>query len=887
MGYKNNFLNKKRYGSLRIKFNFFTLILQTKGGTFFGVVETVIGGENLQISTNGHNGQIELIPLNNSPLDIQLLSNNTHSKILKNESPANDFGNTVTRYKGFLLSRMYGIKSHLYANFYAKLYKSSLLIHTKGTNFAEELLDLENYFSINTDRDIQLLLYTTWSNALNTYKRSPKEGEKTNDYKYLFTTLSEMVRINKEHLQKNDFNKTILDISSYLDYSISNSKLLKDAEGVSRYHRIRDDFKNDIENEIVEIGKLIKDELQVYLDKRVDDIDVEIKKLSKEVDEMIDKKETSVENLRKKKNEIDRNLKIRICLTFAQIAFLAMTFINPVVGLVGLVLSTGASIGESFLPVADDKTYGDFQIPPIVSASLERTFKYQDDKIKEEIALVDEKLRKIKAEKDKLVLEGENVEPLIDLENKVQEVCVSNQSPRNCMLDVLEKEENKWTLDNEANKKKQKKAVKYLRRVSLSLDIAKLGLEATNKIVKEVSSRNKIDIDINKNLEDINNLQQFNKKIQKELEPKIIEIRKNIRRVTNTFVVSKTAVVKFQKWQMDKYIRGISLELKTWTDKFKVGDEIKEILSKIHNAINFVGELHNIIDNFRLKIKEADYLGELLLNDRDSTNIYDPILRKYLSNIRLIHYANKVIYEYRKFVTGIKQYTYPFIDDYSGFTSDVSSDFNDIVLKAVVITNRLRDLKLHFQKEKGHGRLFTDIDEENFGDGFLKSFYTWYGNEYTDEIQDILEGNKVNLFANISKNVKLSAVKFNRINVMLTSNNPVITRMLEKNLGGVGFELVHNGDSYYRCNDKVHVIESGPVDFSARANNSESFVLSPFATWTIELSSLSKERDLSPLIDYVFEINLELFGRGQFMSLLDDTKYCEKDFGEYEKEIEF
>lgn len=866
----------------------------------------------------GIHGLIELFPLNNTHSNIQLSLNNgtegyygiggiflSSNDLLFGKSNFNTEGyqepKKPTLLENFVESikryRKYIVSSNLNAtttDFYTKLNRNpNVLNKYKILDFIEDLNDLEGYYSMNMNKSTALLLLTAWREGIHQYYFDRKH-ENNDKLSKVILSLDTIVSRKIQKLEERFYYHSILMIDVYLEECIQESEKLENADILLEMRILSKKFKIDFETEIKKARKLVNDDVQVELEKRSGELSNSIREIVNEVNDIIKLKIDEKEKLKTKKEELKNKLILRSIFGCVQFILLAISFINPTCAIVGSILRVGAFVAESeLLDKGDNSNSVEIKLPKGVLNSMERTFENYDRKKREAVLFVENKLDEMKAKQYELIKAGEDVQPLTDVATKMQQYFFTKSktgksNPMKRFRTVVQEVKQKWSKRNGLERKKVEKSLNFMSS-SIEMDpenIVDLGKETYSKISSDLSEIEKVNEMLERVPNDIEKLEDFINRIYEHLEPQIQQIREKIKIKSAEFAISSITYLEFQKWHMDDYLSNVSMELKSWTENFKVEESVKIILKKMENAINTIIRLHTLIKEFNMKIKNAEYVEDMASAPFQITNIHDIKIRKPLTKLLHTHYANDIIDEYKKWIIAFKQYTFPFVNEFPDVSESLFAVFSDPVVKANFIVEKMKFLKSHLNKKKAHGQLFKHTTTSRFESrGPLSSFYTWKNRQHSSDIKDILEGKEVKLFANIFEKNNFSAIKFRNINILFVSDDPKYD--IENDFKGFSVTLTHNGDSYYRCNDKVYLIESGAFEFGSQFFrtpkkrsvdfNKLDYVLSPYATWTVRLNRM--ESNFTKLAKYVNNVNIELVGDGQYMN--SNVSVCENDFTEY------
>lgn len=943
------------------------------GGTFLGIIDTIVRGENLLISCNGgrggdgsdgldgiqlienskninvihlgfggkggkggNHGEIKFYFLNDSiNLNIKKSTRNgvdgksgtngiiqiTHDfqsiyridyyvEHVKKLTPkrrienfhliTNNFITTVTNYRKYVIDTTIKNGKIIHGNLYKKLNNVILLQNITVINFLQELIDIEYYYySVELNETVKNLLYTGIQEGIALYKREIKIID--TEYRTLLSRLYDMT-----WRKVNEFDNTaIVNIQVYLEQSIENGEKLKNFQIRQKLQEIGNNFKAIFEEEIKEAEKLIDMNLKIYLDERINDLNNEIPKLVNEIDEMITMKKGEIEKLRNIKKELNGKLILRSIFTIFQFLLLGLSFINPVCAAIAGVLSAGIVIAdEIILDNDDDVIYNEIKLPEAVNEFVDTSILLYAELVQQELNIIQEQLNEIKNKKNELSLNDEEAKPLIDVDKSVNSQCIKNSrqpiSRRQCMMKILKRKEIKWSKkDNDKKNRKYKKSLNIIKSSMGSLEIVNLSIDRFNKHFNDISSSNQIDGQIIEQENNIKQLENFKNNLYENFGNQIDRIRWDIRRNVDGYAISSRALLEYEKFQMHDFLNNILIKLNIWTKGFKVNDEITEIMEKIKNALNSIINMHNLIREYNMKIKNADFLKDAASVPYEINYIKNKKLLQNVTKLEEIYTSNRIIDDYNKLKIAMKCYSYPFIKEFTDFITP--PPVNNALIKANIIVDKLKQLKLNLNKKIGSGILFKQIKKRKFGNNGTKSFYKWTNKENSLAIKNILQGKKVQLFANISQAENLNAVKFREIKIILTSSNFEINEKLQNILNEYEIFFHHNGDSYYRCRNKVHLIKSGSFGtlhqfdisrirrrrfVSDDNNNGNDFILSPYATWTIQIYSDNNDNDFYPLEQFVDNVNVELVGEGQFMPA--DENICNNYFlDNYRNEMQF
>ena len=183
------------------------------------------------------------------------------------------------------------------------------------------------------------------------------------------------------------------------------------------------------------------------------------------------------------------------------------------------------------------------------------------------------------------------------------------------------------------------------------------------------------------------------------------------------------------------------------------------------------------------------------------------------------------------------------------------------------------------------------VQDQIFDDkhGF-KHFYQWSLKTHPFELESLLAGEEVTLYADIA-GAEFDAVKFKTIFLKIETTNQSTNARLNEELGQFYVELEHSGVSFYKFNKEEYRLESGSTLSNAEKlllryqygctttcdNSNVSFkklaktepLLSPYTFWKMRLVPVLPRQDAFKKIESIYkaEENLlvSLGGEGRYV----------------------
>ncbi|XP_043472606.1 uncharacterized protein LOC122505190 [Leptopilina heterotoma] len=885
-----------------------------QGGTFFGMYVT------LQLSNNDHlkidvssgykmNGKGIILPFSNNQsfkfttkLTIKSLDTRNDPKIVSYHST-----NAVMRYKKLILSSMLKYNNSDYKFLYTNLSNNSEILNDYTTmDIIDELYSLEEFYLQDDKKLDSLFMYKVYKKGiiykiLNMKKNNDSYLNDDQTIQHLNTFYTRKIK----NLEEGFYKKPILHINDYLKFILSDANSIQNLDILNRFQIIVNNFTQEFREEIAEGEKRLID-IGKYVKEKTDELNQQIGRIKAEIDTLHEQKKN--ESLQLKENKIllgENKIVKQICGTIKIISSFA-ALINPFFAVGGALLLSTATVVESLLvkPVNDvvhikipntiyDKLeesninrqaqnkYSNITLPAAMSKNIKDYIKNYDDLRKQPVAGIEGIHRELFKDYTKEVVEQMKTET---------EACSNQKVPGKCQIETIKKHKEKLHIMGSYNQQKHLNRMKNLNKIPFAADNLLVSVDVFNDIRKTDALEEEMINQANESDQELENLEKFNKEVEDTLKPKI----ENLRNIFNTFSdgfvnASTTTFLEFEKWRVDEELSKYFKNLKSWVKDLKIADEFQEIMDNLEVAIQTTIKFHILVKEFKSKIDNAEYMEHLVAAPFHEIFTNDPNLRVAYTKLSHFYYANQILDEYTKWLISFKQYTFPCMNYYPEIKEIYFLDTKSPVMKANSIIQAMKSVNKHLNKIEAEGySAFIDFRVGNFGNGTSRPpFYEWNSSLHYSTIKEMLDGKQVKLFANISHFDKYNAVKFRDIHLLITSNK--YEEELRRDLSNISLTLRHNGDNYYRCDDNIHLIQSGvlQLNFDTIYSKADQFidsekndyVLSPFATWTVQLMLNEKNETFKSLSKYADNVNIKLIGDGKFMRM--NMNICEDDLWIY------
>ena len=357
---------------------------------------------------------------------------------------------------------------------------------------------------------------------------------------------------------------------------------------------------------------------------------------------------------------------------------------------------------------------------------------------------------------------------------------------------------------------------------------------------------------------------------------------------------------------------GITGDIITTTEKYLFGR--KKLIRRVLRNLNYlIVSWKESNDPCAIQLYPAIYyLKKMKASIHHLTGDVD--LNEKLELLDFYRGYNNLVDNFREFILIYKQNSFPYGSEYFSPLEQVIlilkeknakennggfkrlPKFNESSLNEKVDAIVLLHTKMIYLMNIENFRNFQTADFHSLNlsleNSTFPSFYVWKNEEYNNEISDFLSGKEI-ILTSVAETNGLNAVKFGKIGIALKSKNETVQKEVEKILENFNVTLTHLGNSHYRCNDDVYVINSDICFFNFKYKDSNYFevepkhlqyFLSPYATWILKLKPDKKNADLDYEYFSVCEkfkglVDIHLTGKAIFLN--EDNVKCENNLNEF------
>lgn len=885
------------------------------------------GGKGGSAGKGGHTWKVTFH--NENYFDYSVTKNETHDRAMDgNEGSGNSsiiglkliphrpilqtYGQTANLYKRYILSEI-GQNGSNFMRLYKKVINNEHIQKEYDTlTLVDELIDLEQHYYKMNNKTTTLYLYQAWKKRLITYSKSRKTNEMNDEYSEVLRSLQSTVTKKVKRLFQNSPNFLIFKLADYLQETQQQVQHLHNAKTVVVIKNTNKKYTDEYDDKIVEAQRIIQDDLQTNLTQHNEELSGEMEILLRRIAQLANIESQRAEELVKRSSTMQEKAVIKTFNEIFTILNTALGIINPALATIGTKISAAGSIVQNFLDDTID-TNIEIMIPNMVDKSKNFFNNWLDMKREFQRLTIDENLKILETNRLKLASSGKNIEPLEKIEKSFNNLKFQmNDKSFDVIANLNQQLETDSTTWQEKNRLKQTytESLKIINHLKTYTRLKQMLGDVFSKC-QDLKNPKKIDgisDQIEKAFIKTRELRNFKEEVLEIMLPLLMKIHEQTRQ--ENFHSSSVAFLDFKKFQMEQYFQNVFKQIDYFAREFKLAAYFEKTLKKMQTVVNMIISTYTRIEEYVQTMKNANYETDLYLSPFDITYVKDPKLSISLAKMIQQSYANIVLDDYTKWMASFNQYIFPFADEFLGVYDSSIPAVDDLIVRAQDAGERLEIYGSKINKKRAELREFENTVSTIFGYS-LPPFHTWTTSHYQNEINDFLSGKKITLYANIMEHKNLNSVKYSDIWIRLSSNSnnnnssdtKEINRQLKNDLKGFAFTLEHHGDSHYRCDKRIFLINSKrhraekifndeKLEYYDDNNNlmlkmipeekiKNDYILSPYATWSLQIVSRDVEKNYTNLEKYKTKIDIELVGFGQYSDL--NLSVCQTNLRKYYK----
>ena len=792
-------------------------------------------------------------------------------------------------------------------------------------SFIADLIALENQFpSLLKQSDLQLnLLYDAVFKRTTEMLSSSHSEEESSILRHAASAAyGRLAMLSKKNKTSQSSNHIITDLEGYInltDQILQNLQTLESGSNAAKQiGATKEKFLEFIQSRIKEVDELTEQVIQPEISKIQDYLTKGMDAILKQLIEERQKAITA-------RNELyTQQLKDTVLLSkifgFLKIGAQALSFLGPLGAAAGAVISTGASVAQSFTGGTNTGPSSASLASELQNKALSWHFEAQKEKLQDkEFQLrdlqgkyegsleADRVMWNQKFQKNKERI-GLALNRVADLTKRVKDVQDLRPSPvTSQVVELIEKnityvkaqvksqlEAMETSLKNEVERsdQDQMRATKFLGTTQRLLSVVNTGAELY-KLFKQDDSK----LDELAKAENV--LQGYHSKIQTAgyRMPQILNQLEKI--TTEAFKSARNqslsgAALDVSGWQLQSTLDDVTAEIES---KILAGapidSQVKAGMVRLKEAFRTLFKICDRIQDLVTEQRMATFISDSLVAAAEAAPMQqDPELFRNLRQLKLVSQSNLVLHYGQNIESSFGMYVFPYADIYLSQISLLQGEQDllrlpqnatDLPTLVTEISRRTDALKTKLATFRT--TIVPELHTSQRVGGFSlgNPLYTWTAEEVKTMLPDLLTGRPINLIADVRKSpASFDAVKFNRIHLHFISNgNATINSALQSELRSFGLNMTHGGANYYRFDGKHYRVYSEPLslqvcyDLGPNQHKNLNYVklgqgpplLSPYSLWTFQLYRNSRRVTFDGLRKFLGqEIALVLTGYGTYVT---------------------
>lgn len=825
--------------------------------------------------------------MNNNPIGFVFDSNQISNPKKLHGSP--DIAPAIIEYKSFLLESIIKNPS------YQKIAKNSYELINANTainspyalkEFAMEANELEKqFYELNKHIDV-LPFYNDLLKRLENFSKINYQ-RLTNVGKKILYSLYTMIFSKIESINNGHSSDLITKVDRFIQSILTNLNELNEVGRIISINNLRDDYNDGIVKKMQEAFDFIETDITPQIEQKFVTLNIELHKTVDEINGLQLDTVQEIENKKENLRIIRRNILTRQILSIIE---KASTFIGkicvPIIGKIaaGVVYVGSSRIRENIID------------PKIHITELPSGIQNFQNKIKRNDQ---DRIEAIEMELNKLAITFQNInvtnqeftDSLNALISKVDKINLI-QSPIEYFKTIqsiqsaLYKESieflNKWQqiFTNSSNVQ----MVPSIKRAKLALTLIGASVSVYHKY-SDNDQIGQVEQAITNDYETLQTLNLFEQEILADFIPIVEELHIHLNDIENS-LPNKSAValdVLGSKIKMTLY--SVQTKLNNELSQLDTAQGVNDCLVYINEAIALMIDLYNRIQNYYEDSERITYLSDLQLASFQDEPIIDRELDSIFNKLQQNLKINQILGQYFRAIDAFKMAIFPFAADYLDAyeltqSLTVDEDTSLLIDHAKNTLNSLSEKIMEYDTTSinENDQLIHDAYFDRYN-GSTGPFYAWKNIDVRDKLQQLFNGSKIYLYADVKKSDARNAIKFKHIELIFRSaKNQSISDHLNGILQSFQVSLMHMGNSNYRCGNTFYTISSRPIyqEYSiakrngtpadrTRTNsklNDDTALLSPYTLWSMQLTD-GKFDQLQPFVELV---DIELHGLGSFVT---------------------
>lgn len=416
------------------------------------------------------------------------------------------------------------------------------------------------------------------------------------------------------------------------------------------------------------------------------------------------------------------------------------------------------------------------------------------------------------------------------------------------------------------------------------------SLDTLNQYDTDIEKLAKVIKIVDEAKENVKKIEDHGEKIHNTFISIIRNMGNELLKATDNLGSQSQVELDISKWQVQAKLRDIKLKMKQFIREFTAEDQLMRLVEKLDEVMTTMIDVFDRIESFREKQKFANYMADLNSAAAKRIIVTDEALSNAVRRLEIVTRTNVIISQYNSVLSALKQWVFPFADDYLkdfkllSYPKEDKPDTQLLVQSAAL--SQILKMKTKVQL---YGLLIRAYDKDIFESKFysryvsMRPFFIWKQENHREMIRKLLSGQSVVIKADVLQSaIDKDAIKFDFIEINFKSSNLSVQAEIDREVLKFGVQMKHLGNSYYRYNNKFYVLhsESQSIQYSfekkadgkAVSSNlvyqkllSGNVMLSPYAMWEIKLRPTSNAVSFNALKTFYNKVDLALEGRGRYV----------------------
>lgn len=816
-----------------------------------------------------------------------------------NDDPFGSMKSAFFEYKSFLLANM---KNPTLLKIIRKAYdaiNSNFIINSVYTSkeFAIEANALEKeFFELNKCIDV-LPLYDDLLNRIANYSRE-KASDLSNVDRKVVGLLYSTLLSKTTGLRSGHRSDLIINIEEFLDIILWNIEKFDEIGRIEMITKQRDDYNEEILAKIQEANNYIENDIQPEIENIFAVLN---ENLQKTVNETITLKSKTIKEIQKKEAQaiiIRRNAKTRAILGI--IESIAGFFTEVCKNLFGKVTSSAAnaiatSIDENLVDPEITKNAFPLAVARL-RIQLRKNYQERIDAIEYEMKKLDNASRTLNIGNHRFIDEFSNLTAkVIEIRSHVP---VEHHDVNYVLKDCIEFT-NGWQYNFSAQPSDETtgQITRLLQKTGNALAVIASSTSSYREYSGDGQRLDEIGKAINEDRDTLIALMRFEDEIHAELIPTVDELHDTLTNIQENLEDKSSVALDVIQWKIRDTLRAVQKKLGDGVSGFETEYDVNNCLVRVNEAIHLIINIYDRIQSYEEHSKFASYLSDIQSSNYQNLDVSDDHLRKNINELQQNIEANLILAQYYRAIDAFKQAVFPYAADYLDvFDLPDSLNVTDLHGITAITAKKIRSLS---EKIKQFNTTVINENDQDLHVAYFNNepgspgpFFVWQNHQVRNKIEQLFDGKRIYLYADILYSGEKNAIKFNVVDLVFRSNNQSINdTKLNEILKSFHVSLTHMGESNYRCDNEIYSISSrslrldfsfadkkdGPTDRNSAHEKLKNGMqlLSPYTLWTVQLSHGQFEK-LKPFTNFV---DIELHGHGQYVT--ENADICRTNLQKY------